>query len=99
MYVSSPSPQYRELNLSSFRGVRPISLQYLDLFHLCPPPPVRYVPPFTEQGCHYMVNHYVQVRHVRLRGANNNRPLSLGGTNGEDPKILNIAIKGGAPGV
>ena len=41
-----------------------------DLFRLCPP--VRFVPPSTfcasqlQSTCHYIVNHYVKIWHVRL---------------------------------
>ena len=66
---------------------------FIDLFRLCPPPPpphpVRYAPPQLQSTCHYIVNHYVKIWHVRLGGANNMRPLSWGGgTNGKDPFSL-----------
>ena len=30
------------------------------------PPPVRYAPPQSQSTCHYIVNHYAKIRHVRL---------------------------------
>ena len=42
--------------------------------------------PQLQSTCHYIVNHYVDILHVRLGGANNMRPLSWGGANGKDPK-------------
>ena len=62
-----------------------------DLFRLCPPPPSTLCSPQWQSTCHYIVNHYVKILHVRLGVANNMHPLSWGGgggggTNGKDPK-------------
>ena len=35
--------------------------------------------PQLQSTCHYIVNHSVKILHVRLGGANNMHPLSLGG--------------------
>ena len=61
----------------------PKSYQLKDLFRLCPPSTL--CAPQLQSTCHYIVNHYVKLLHVRLGGANNMRPLSWGGTNGKDP--------------
>ena len=53
----------------------------LDLFRLCPPPPPSTICSTQIQStCHYMVNHYVKIWHVRRGegGANNMHPLSWG---------------------
>ena len=51
------------------------------------PPAVRREPPVST--CHYIVNLYLKICHVRLLCANNMRPLSLGGggKKGKDPPI------------
>ena len=56
-----------------------------------PPPPPQYLmqpPPPLQSKCHYIVNLYVKIWHVRLRGANNMHLLSLGGTNEKDQKTV-----------
>ena len=60
--------------------------KYRDLFRLCPPSTL--CAPQLQSTCHYIVNHYVKILHVRLGGANNMRPLSWGGTNGKDPNTV-----------
>ena len=42
--------------------------------------------PQIQSTCHYTVNHYVKIWHVRLGGATNMHPLSWGDTNGKDPQ-------------
>ena len=44
--------------------------------------PVFYAPLVT-QPCHYIVNHYVKIWHMRLGDANNRHPLSWGGAQTE----------------
>ena len=59
------------------------------IFSVCAPPPPQYVMrPQLQSTCHYIVNYYVKLLHVRLGGANNMRPLSWAGTNGKDPVSL-----------
>ena len=61
------------------------------IFSVCaPPPPSTLCAPQLQSMCHYIVNHYVKILHVRLGGANNMRPLSCGGggTNGKDPSPI-----------
>ena len=65
--------------------------KYLDLFRLSPPQNVMRPPPQLQSTCHYIVNHCVKIRNLRLEGAKNMRPLSWGGggggTNLKDPNI------------
>ena len=49
-------------------------------FLFVPPTPVAYAPPMS--ACHYIVNHYEKIWHVRLGDANNMHPLSIGGGGG-----------------
>ena len=51
-------------------------------------PPSTLCAPQLQSTCHYIVNYYVKILHVRLGGANNMRPLSWGGTNGKDPEFV-----------
>ena len=53
-----------------------------------PPLPVRYNPRLRSR-CHYIVNYYVKIWHVRLGGAHNMHPLSWGeGAQTEKIQIL-----------
>ena len=59
------------------------------------PPPSTLCAPQLQNTCHYIVNHYVKVWHVRLGGANNMRPLSRGGgggTNENDPLFFSTQL-------
>ena len=51
------------------------SVEFLDLFRLCAPPPYVMLPQCT---CHCIVNHYVKIWHIRLGGENNMHPLRWG---------------------
>ena len=56
------------------------------------PPLVRYAPP-SYNTCHYIVNHYVKIWHLRLGGANNMHPLPTKlGLGGHKGKRSNLAI-------
>ena len=56
------------------------------IFSVCAPPPSTLCAPQLQSTCHYIVNHYVKIWHVRLGGANNMRPLSWGGGGGHKRK-------------
>ena len=62
-------------------------LTYLALGSFPFVPPQYECAPQLQTTCHYIVNYYVEILHVRLGVANNMRPLSWGGTNGKDPNI------------
>ena len=51
-------------------------------------PPSTLCSPQLQSTCHYIVNHNLKIWHVRLEGANNMHSLSLGGTKGKDPILL-----------
>ena len=54
------------------------------------PPPSTLCAPQLQSTCHYIVNHYVKILHVRLGGANNMRPLSWGGGGGAQTEKIQI---------
>ena len=59
----------------------------IGIFSVCAPPSTLCSPQW-QSTCHFIVNHYVKILHVRLGVANNMHPLSWGGTNGKDPIIV-----------
>ena len=70
-----------------------ISNKIYRIFSVCaPPPPSTLCAPQLQSTCHYIVNHFLKIWHVRLGGANNMRPLNWGGTNVQDPIYLKFAI-------
>ena len=66
--------------------MRSYTIKIPDLFRLCPPPSTLCAPQL-QSTCHYIVNHYVKILHVRLGGANKMRPLSWGGHKRKRSKI------------
>ena len=60
-------------------------------------PPVFYAPvPLVTNPCHYIVNYYVEIWHMRLGDANYRHPLSWGeggGTNRKDPKTYSTVCR------
>ena len=62
-------------------------IEFPNLFRSCPPPPVRYTPPFTESVPLHGKLLYKLYGMCVGGGANDTQPLSLGGINGKDPNF------------
>ena len=68
---------FAEVLVKGYNRKTPRFKLFGDLFRLCPPSTL--CSPQLQSTCHYIVNYYVKILHVRLGVANNMRPLSWGG--------------------